>query len=282
MVDLNSETLFNGAAATVATIAALVFIVNVEFDYSPVSKVALVLAFLAGILLITQRTGDYQLTVLGYGVIVTSSVALFFDVVNTFGVGDALTALGLLGIAALLFALRTRLGEDHRFVTGTQATYLFGVLAALAAGVLLVDVVTGGLAYELRPESHVEVVEEPHGQPRIASLAVTNPTPFPERVDAPRYGACAAGNWSAFRPPPEPGEPEREVQLHVDVRSGYNEYVFGYGTRTYPVSVYLDGTDIRGETFPVEVTSGCPDDETGAAYVALFEAPEDRPYGYAR
>lgn len=281
MVQLNSETLFNAAAAIVATIAALIFIVNVEFDYSPVSKVALVLAFLAGILLITQRTGDNQLTVLGYGVIVTSCVALFFDAVNTFDAGNTLTALGLLVIAALLFALRTRLDENHRFLTGTGARNLFGVLAALAAVVLVVDVATGGLAYELRPESEVEVVEEPRGESRIATLVVTNPTPFPERVDTPRYAVCPAGNWSEFAPPSEPGEPEREVRLHVDVQSGYNEHVFGYGTRSYPVFVYLDGADLDGETFPVETTSGCPDEGAGSPYIALFEVPEDRSYGYA-
>lgn len=281
MVDLDSETLFNGAAAAVATVAALIFIVNVEFGYSPVSKVALVLVFLAAIFLITQRTGDYQLTVLGYAVIVTSGVGLFFEVTNTFSVGNTLLVLGLLAIAALLFGVRTRLDENHRFVSATRARNLLVVVAVLAAGVLLVDVVTGGLSYELRPESRVEVVGEPHGQPRLASLVVTNPTPFPERIETPRYGACSAGNWSEFRPPSDPGEPEREVRLHATVGSGYNEYVFGYGTRTYPVTVYLNGVDIEGETFPVELTSECPDEETGPAYIALFEAPEGRSYGYA-
>ena len=281
MVDLDSETLFNGAAAIVATVAALIFIVDVEFGYSPVSKVGLVLAFLAAIFHIAQRTADRQLTVLGYGVIVTSGVALFFEVTSTFDVGNTLLVLGLLAIAALLFGLRTRLGEDHRFVTGTVARNLLVVVAVLAAGVLLVDVATGGLSYELRPETHVPVAEEPYDETHIASLLVTNPTPFPERVETPRYGACTAGNWSAFRPESEPGEPPRAVRVDINVQSGYNDHVFGFGARTYPVEVYLDGSNLGGETFRVRTTSECPDDGTGPPYIALFEAPEDRSYGYA-
>ena len=283
MVELNSETLFNGAAAVVATVAALMFVVNVEFPYSPVSKVALVLVFLAGIFLITQRTGDYQLTVLGYGVIVTTSVGLFFEVTNTFSVGTTLTVFGLLVIAGLLFALRTRLDEDNRFLTGTQAQYVLGAVAVLAAVVLVVDVVSGGLAYELQPESEVEVVgqREYRGESRIASVVVTNPTPLPERVETPRYGACTAGNWSAYRPPSPEGEPEREVTLHANVQSGYNDHVLPFATRTYPVTVYLNGENFEGESFRIEMTSECPDEETGPAYIALFDVPDDRSRDFA-
>lgn len=271
MVDLGSETLFNAAAAAVSTVAAVFFVVNVEYAYSPVSKFLLVLLFLAAIFAVTQRTGDRQVTALGYGVIVVTGVALFFEVVNTVDAGDLATVLGLLAIAGLLFWLRTRLDDGHRFTSGRRATAALGVVAALAVLVLAVDLATGGLAYELRPES--EVVYEGDGREgtQVATLAVTNPTPLPERVRAPRYAACAAGNWSAHRPPADDGERPREVHLHVDVRDGYDDHVGGFGTRTYPVVLHLGGAEIEGERFPVQVTSACPDDRSGAAYIALFE-----------
>lgn len=277
MVDIDSETLFNGAAAVVSTIAVLFFIANVDLGHSPVSEIALVVLFLAGVFAVTQRTRERQLLVLGYGVVVVSGVALFFDVVNVFDAGDEVTVLGLLGIAVLLFYLRTRLGEDHRFVTGRRATYAVGVVAVLTAAVLVVDVATGGLAYELQPESEVEYPDSQRAEMRVASLVVTNPTPLPERVEAPNYEACAAGNWSAFRPSPERDERPRDVEAHVSVQDGYNDHVFGYGTKTYPVELYLDGANLRGETFPVRTTAECPDEETGSPYVALFEVSENRP-----
>lgn len=271
MVDLDSETLFNAAAAVIGTIAAVFFVVNVEYTYSPVSKFLLVLGFLAGIFAITQRAGDRQITVLGYGVIVTTGVALFFEVVNTFDAGDLATVLGLLAIAGLLFTLRTRLDDEHRFTSGRRATVALGVVAALAVLVLAVDVATGGLAYELQPESEVVYENVGRDELQIASLVVANPTPFPEKVQRPRYSACAAGDWSAFRPSADSDERQRDVRLHVNVRSGYNDFVGGYGTRTYPVVLHLSGENLEGERFPVRVTSACPDDRSGAAYVALFE-----------
>lgn len=278
MVDMDSETLFNTAAAVVATIAVAFFVLNVEFAYSPVSEVALVVGFLAGVFAVTQRTDDRQLTVLGYGVVVVSGLVLFFDVVNTFDVGNALTVLGLLAIASLLFLLRTRLDAESRFVAGRTATVAFGVVAALAAVVVLVDVVTGGLAYELQPASEVELVDGGRETARVGSVVVTNPTPLPERVRVPEYGACTAGDWSAFAPSTPPGEPSRPVRADVHVDDGYNEHVLGFGSRTYPVELHLEAANVSGRTFPVRTTSSCPDDETGAPYVAVFERSEDRPY----
>lgn len=277
MVNVDSETLFNGAAAAVATVAVVHFVLNVDLGHSPVSKYGLAVAFLAAVFYVTQRTRDGQLTLLGYGVLVASGVALFFDVVNTFDAGDALTVLGLLCIAGALFALRTGLDEDSHFVSESTARYATAAVAVLAAGVLVVDVVTGGLAYELRPQSEVEYGGDRRGEAVVASVVVANPTPLPERVDAPRYGACAAGNWSAYRRDSRPGEPTREVRAHVNVNDGYDEHVFGFGSETYPVELYLDGVDTEGATFPVRVTDGCPDDDSGAPFVALFEEPRDRP-----
>lgn len=282
MVDLDSKTLFNSAAAVTAAIAAFYFIFTVELDYSPVSKVVLVAAFLAAILLITQRTSDYQLLVLGYGVIVVSVLGLFFEVASTFEVGDELTVVGLLIVSSLLFGLRARVPEDGKFLDERRAAAVFGAVGVLAVVVLVVDVTTGGLAYELQANATVEYSEPPGDEMIIGGMEVTNPTPFPERVETPAYAVCAAGNWSEYAPPSEPGEPEREVHLHINVDDGYNEHVFGYGSETYPVRLHMDGRNLTGETFPIETTSDCPDDPNSDPYVALFEAPDDeRPYRYA-
>ncbi|RDI72426.1 hypothetical protein [Halopelagius longus] len=278
MVDIDSETLFNGAAAVLATVAVLFFVFNVQWGYSPVSKVALVLLFLSGVFALTQRTDDYQLTLLGYGVVVVSFVGLFFEVVSAFGAGDAVTVVGLLLLAAALFFVRTRLDEDERFVAGRRATYAVGVVAVLTVAVLLVDVTTGGLAYELQPASDVEFAESHDERMLVASVVVTNPTPLPERVETPNYEVCAAGNWSEYRPPSEPGHPERSVHVSAYVEDGYDEHVSPFGTKTYPVELNINGANLTGETFPVERTSACPDDEEGSPYVAIFEAEQDR-YG---
>ena len=278
MVTLDSETLFNTAAAIVATIALVFFVTNVDVGFSPVTELALVLVFLAGVFAITQRTDDRQLTVLGYGVIVVSVVAVFFDLVNTFDAGDELTVLGLLVIAAALFGLRTRLDDDSHFVSGRWATTALVVVAVLAAGVLVVDVATGSLQYELQPVAEVQFGDGvEHEGVRVASVVVSNPTPLPEKVEAPRFGACAVGNWSAYRHPAEPGEPERPVRVHASVRDGYNEYVFGFGTKTYPVVLHVNGANLGGETFTVRRTDSCPDDETGAPSLAVYEGDEEEP-----
>lgn len=271
MVEVDSETLFDAAAAVISTIAAVIFVVNVEYAYSPASKYLLVFAFLAGVFAITQRTGDGRRTVLGYGVVVTTGVAAFFEVVNTFDAGNVATVVGLLAIAALLFVLRSRLDDEHRFTSGRSAATAFGAVAGLAVVVLVVDVATGGVAYELQPASEVVLEDAERDEIQVASLAVTNPTPFPERVEPPRYAACAAGDWSEHRPTTDAGERPREVRLHVDVRDGYNQHVIGYGTKHYPVVLHVDGANLDGERFPVQVTSACPDDRAGSAYVALFE-----------
>lgn len=275
MVDIDSETLFNGAAAIIATIAVVFFISNVQFDYSPVSKFLIVLVFIAGVFAVTQSTQEYQLTLFGYGVVIVSAIALFFDVVNTFGLGEMLTVLGLLGIAGLLFYVRTRLDEDSRFVTPTQAKYAFAGIAALAVAILLVDVVTGGLTYELQSQTEIEVPDSRDDEIQIASVVATNPTPLPERVEIPNYGVCTAGNWSEYSQSSEQGEPKHDVHVDVHVQDGYNEHVFGYGTKTYPVRLHLNGANLQGETFPVQTTSACPDEETGSPYIALFEGSEN-------
>jgi hypothetical protein len=183
----------------------------------------------------------------------------------------------LLVIAGLLPFLRTRLDAESRFVSGRVATYAFGALAALAVVVLLVDVVTGGLAYELQPAGEVQVTDSRRGELRVGTVVATNPTPFPERVETPDYRACAAGNWSAFRPSTPPGEPVREVHVNVHVQDGYNEHVTGFGSKVYPVELHLDAANASGETFPVRTTDACPDGTAGDPHIAVFEAATDRP-----
>lgn len=282
MVDIDSKTLFNTATAVTAAIAVFYFIYTVQLNYSPVSKVALVGALLAGILAVTQLTDDYQLLVLGYGVIVVSVLGLLFELVNTFEVDNELTVVGLLLVASLLFALRMRVPDDGQFLTGHQAIYSFGLITALAVAILFVDVTTGGLAYELQHNATVEYTESPREEVTIGTVVVSNPTPLPERVEVPRYAVCSAGNWSAYAPSSEPGEPDRRVHLDVHVNDGYNEHVFGYGTKTYPVYLHMNGANLTGQTFPIQRTDGCPEGQTGDPYVALFETPEgESPYRYA-
>jgi len=277
MVDVDSETLFNAAAAVLTTAAVLVFVFNVDLGYSPVSEVAVVAAFLAGVVAITQRTDDRQLTVLGYGAVVVSTVGVFADVVNTLDLGSGATVLGLLVIAAALFGLRARLDDANRLVAGRTATRVFGVLAGVAAVILVVDVVTGGLAYELQPEPRVEVDADTRQNPVVATVTVTNPTPLPERVDTPDYEVCAAGDWSAFRHPAEPEATDpRPVRANLNVDDGYDDHVLGFGSRTYRAYVFLDATNVTGERFPVERTSACPDDDTGEPYVAVYEGDRRR------
>lgn len=277
MVSIDSETLFNGAAAVVATIAVLFFILNVEFGYSPVSKVLLVVLFLTGIFVITQVTTDSQLTLLGYGVIVTAVVALFFDVVNVFNVGNTLTVFGLLVIAAVLFGLRSRLDEDNHFTSGSRAKAALGAVAVLTVAVLVTDVVTGGLAYELQSQSQVEIPEEERNEIRVATLVVSNPTPLPERIETPEYAVCTAGNWSAYRWSESSERRPHEADVHISIRGGYDEYVTSFGTRRFPVHLHIDGANVSGETFRIQTTERCPDDDTGSPYIALYRAPENRP-----
>ena len=280
MVEFDSETLFDVSAAVVATVAVVLFVFNVDFAYSPASKVALVVAFLAGVFAVTQRTADYRLVVLGYGVVVVGGVAVFFDAVNTFDVGNSATVFGLLCIAGLLFLLRTRLDEENRFVSGTAARNGFAVVAVLAVALLVVDVGTGGPAYELRSADRAEVSDSGHDARRIGAVVVSNPTPLPERVETPDYRACTAGNWSAFARPADPDGRRRPVRANLDVQDRYDDHVLGFSSKTYPVDLYLDGANLTGRTFPVRTTSECPDEETGEPYVAVFEAAEDRPYEY--
>lgn len=271
MVDIDSETLFNTAAAVVTTIAVLFFTFNVEFPYSPVSKLLLVVVLLAGVFAITQAATDPQLTILGYGVIVTSVIGVFFHVVGTFDAGDAVTVFGLLVIAAILFGLRTRFDESNYLVSSDVAKQAFAVVVVIAVVVVAVDVATGGLTYELQLQPEVEYPDGDRAPVSIGSVVVRNPTPLPEEVDTPTYQVCTAGNWSQYRPESDVDEPEHDVRADVHVDDGYNEHVFGYSVKRYPLRLHIRGMNLHGESFPVQTTSECPDDETGAPYLAFFE-----------
>lgn len=276
-MEFDSETLFNAAAAAVSTVAVTLFILDHQFPYSPVSKVVLVVAFLGGVFALTQSTDDDQLTLLGYGVIVISALVLVLDLTNRFDVGTTLQVVVLLGMAMVLFGLRMRLGDRSRFISGTRATQLFGALVVLAALVLTVDVVTGGLAYELQTQSEVEFSggREPGAQ--IGSVVVTNPGPFPERVDLPHYGVCTAGDWSAYQVESSDGE-ARPVDAHLRIERQYGQHVFGFGEKRYPAIVQVHAEGVEGERFLVQRTDECPDDESGDPYLAVFERGERYPY----
>jgi hypothetical protein len=275
MVRIDSETLFSGAAALMATIAVGYFIFTLAFPYSPVSKLMLVLGFVAGIVALVHRASDYETVVLGYAVVVFSVLFLFFDLVNTFDLGDGVTVLGLLLLAGVLFGLRSALDETGHLLTRQRATAAFGVLAALAILVVVVDIASGGLAYELQTGGAVEFTEEPHRDLVIGQVAASNPTPLPERVEAPEYGACAAGNWSEYRRPGHEDEPERPVTLRVHVDDGYNDHVMGYSTKSYPLEMHPNAANLSGTTMGIEQTDACPVDDDGSPYIAIFPRPED-------
>lgn len=270
MVTVDSESLFNGAAAAVSTLAVAFFVYNVEFPYSPVSKLLLVGAFLAGVFALTQRTDDYQQVVLGYAVVVVSTLVVYFDVVGAFGVDDWLRVVGLLVIAGALFALGRRLDEDGHFLSADRARTLVVAVAVLAALVLTVDVATGGLAYELRTDQSVALDDGDRRGAIVGELLVSNPTPLPERVEAPRYRACAAGNWSAHVAEEDRDEGPRPVRAHLRVEDGYREHVMGLSTRRFPVRVYVDGADLEDLSVPVRRTDDCPSERSGEPYLAIF------------
>ena len=269
MVDVDSETLFNAAAAFAVTLAVGVFVVNLDWPHSPASKYGLTLALLAGVAALTQRTDDGQLRLLGYAAVVVSGLVVFFELVNAFRLGESALVLGLLAVAAGLFGLRRRLDEQRRLVSGRAATLGFGALTVLAAVVVVVDVATGGVGYELRTEPSVEMTGDREPSARLGTLVVSNPTPLPERVDAPRYRACAAGNWSAYAPEDE--DERRPVEPYLRVDRSYGDHVRSFGQLSYRVVVELHGQGVAGETFPVEATDSCPSDDDGDPYIAVFE-----------
>lgn len=275
MVNIDSEAVFNVGAGVLATVAALFFLVNVDLGQSPVTTWLVVGAFIAGVFAVTQRADDTQVTAVGYGVVVVTGVGLLFELVNTFDVGDIAIVLGLLVLAGVLFALRSRLDDHAHLMGGRRATLVFGSLATLAALVVIVDVATGAVAYELQPEAEIQVSEERRDEIRVATVVASNPNPLPERVDAPRYEACAAGDWSEYRPSePEAEGPEEEVRLNLRVDDGYDEHVMSFSTRRFPATLYVIAENVSGETFPVRMTEECPDESTGEAYVALYEVPD--------
>ena len=274
MADIDAETVFNWATGILATAGVLFFLFDVESGLSPVSVGLLVAAFVLGVVALTQRTDDAELRTVGYAVAVVSGVGLFAKFANTFETDAAVTAVGLLVLAAALFGLRTRLDDAGGLVDDRRATLLFGAVAALALLVVVGDVATGGLGYELRADDEIRVPDTREEELQVGTLVATNPTPLPEQVEPPRYRACAAGDWSEYRESDEPGEPPEEVRLRLDVERGYDDHVASFGERRYPVRLYIGARNVSGERFPVRLVRTCPDDESGSAYVALFPAPD--------
>jgi hypothetical protein len=92
----------------------------------------------------------------------------------------------------------------------------------------------------------------------------------------PRYDVCTAGDWSDYRIQRD-GE-QRPVDAHLRVDRQYGEHLFGFGEREYAAVVQIRGTNVSGEQFLVQQTEGCPTDESGDPYIAVFERSEDRRY----
>lgn len=276
-MDFDSETLFNAAAAAVSTVAVVMFVLDHQFPYSPVSKLVLVVAFLGGVFAVTQSSSDDQLALLGYGVIVVSAFALFLDLTNRFNTGTTIQVLGLLAMAMVLFGIRMSLDHRTRFVSGRRAKQAFAGLVVLAALVLTVDVVTGGLAYELQTQSEIEFSDGMEPAAQIGSVVVSNSGPFPERVDVPHYGVCTAGDWSAYQPQTSDGE-ARPVDAHLRIDRQYGEHVFGFGEKRYAAVVQIHAQNVTGEQFLVRRTDSCPDGTSGDPYLAVFERSEGDRY----
>lgn len=251
------------------TVAIGEFVVTVDWPHSPVSKFLLVIAVLAGVFAVSQRTADATTRLLGYAVVVVSALVVFFDAVGTFNLGDAVATVGLFVLAIVRYGLRTRLGDPSRFVSGRVATPALGALAALAAVVLVVDVATGAIAVELQVAPQVQFESDGETVTAAGAAVVSNPSPLPEEVHTPRIGACAAGNWSAYQRVVD-GK-SRPVDMHASVRHSYGDVVRGGGECSYPVRLHVGARNVAGESFPVQRTGTCPDDDEGQPYVALYE-----------
>lgn len=277
-MEFDSETLFNTAAAAVATIAVVMFIIDHSFPYSPVSKAALVLVFLAGVFAVSQATDDDQLTLLGYGVVVIATVALLLDLTGRFNVETPLQVAGLLVLAAGFFRLRTLLGSESRLLSGSHAKQAFAAVAVVAVVILTVDVMTGGLAYELAYQEDIQMSGGQQVSAEFGAVVVSNSGPFPERVDIPQYSVCTAGNWSAYQPETPDGE-QRPVDAHLAIRHSYGDHVFGYGEKRYAAVIQLHASEAAGERFLVQRTEGCPTDESAHPYLAVYKQSENGPYG---
>lgn len=275
-MDLDSETLFDVAAGAIATVAVLFFLFGVDTGLSPATTVVAALAFAGGVFAVSQRDDDRTLLLVGYAVVVVTVVGLVARVVSLFEAQSAITVGALLLLAVAIFLLRGRLDAEGRLLTPGRARAVFAVLLVLAVVVVAVDVGTGGLTYDLDARETVTVPGdgEYHGELTVATLFATNPTPLPERVEAPEYRACTGGNWSAYRFPGDADRPGREAEVRAYVNDGYNEHVLSFGERAFPVDLNVNGRNVSGETFPVRVTESCPADTSGDPFVALFPDPD--------
>lgn len=278
MAPIDSDTVLNVGAAVTAVIAVGMFVLNVDLGFSPVTDVGLVVAFLMGVFALTQRADEYQVTALGYGVIIVSALILYSDLVSTFLSEEVWTVAGLLAIAAGLFALRTAADSTGHLVASDHATYAFTAVALIVGLVLAVDVVTGGLVYELQPAAEIQYnTENPReDEARLGTLVARNPTPLPEPVTAPEFEACTAGNWSQYRLNPENEENPPPIRAHVSADDGYDEYVFGYAQREFRVKLHLRGIRSSEASFQVKKRTSCPDDSTGDPYLVVYRGDSDR------
>lgn len=273
----SSDVVFAAVAVGISGGAAGLLLTDGGVVHSPVSRAILVVAHFVGVIALSQATNSDRLTLWAYVAVVVSAVALLLQVTDTVAIATMGGALVLFLLTIALFDLAARFGTPDRFVPGRRAKQVFAVVVVLAAVVVTVDVVSGSLAYELRTgeEAHVAAGSDAAPVAFLGEIAVTNSGPFPQRVSIPEYSVCPAGNWSAYRPETGDGE-TRPVTAHLEADGYYGEYVSGFEQQRYAAILLLGAENVDGESFPVERTDRCPDDEDAEPYLAVFEGDENQ------
>jgi hypothetical protein len=272
---MGSETRFLAATVTVSGVAAWLLVADPPVTHSPVSDGVLVAACVGGLFAVSQVATDDRGVLWGYVALVVALVALGLELTGTVAVGSLAGALVLFLLALALFDLADRYGVPRPFVPRVWVKRLFLVVVVLAVVVATVDAASGAPSYELRTDGEVRVNQRGMQAPLafLGEIVVTNPGPFPQDVELPAYEACAAGNWSTYRPEAGDGE-RRPVAVYLQADGYYGEYVSGWAQHRYGAILLFDATDIDGELFPVRRTERCPAGERGEPYLAVYDASE--------
>lgn len=276
---MSAETRLLAAAVTASGVAAWLLVAAPGFTHAPVSDGVLVVACVVGLLAVSQVADDERGIRWGYVALVVSLVAVGLELTDTLAVRSLPGALVLFLVALGLFDLADRFGTPRQFLPPTWVKRLFLAAVVLAIVVVTVDAASGALAYELRTGGEVRVTQRGMQAPLafLGEVVATNPGPFPQRVDVSAYDACAAGNWSAYRPEPAADGERRPVSVYLQADGYYGEYVAGWEQHRYAAILLFDASNIDGEQFPVRRTDGCPDETRGEPYIAVYEASENQP-----
>jgi hypothetical protein len=274
----DADAVFGAVAVGISGGAAGLLLTDAGVVHSPVSRATLVVTHFVGLIALSQATNDDRLTLWAYVAIVVSAVAVVLEVTDTVAIATLGGALVLFLLTIALFDIAARFGAPGRFVSGPRVKQLFVAVVVLAAVVVTVDVVSGGLAYELRTgeEAHVAAGSDAAPVAFLGEIAVTNSGPFPQRVSIPEYDVCPAGNWSAYRPKTGDGE-TLPVTAHLEADGYYGEYVSGFEQQRYAAILLLGAENVDGKSFPIERTDRCPDEDDAEPYLAVFRGEETQP-----